>query len=206
VEAGEAGHLRGRASCTNPLLVIATCITTAAGARRRENANETNALLGRFSIPAEAELEAPGVREAMLASAFFLSNSEREGSTSGFRSAANRGSSWRMRAPTHLGSEHVYRKRGFRSRNVLDNQSSVARIGDRSPLCRLRFASKILPSASARRLMQETSASNSQPFVMSRVIVRPSLSPATRIIREQAALAAPAVASFNSVFTSWFIC
>jgi hypothetical protein len=54
--------------------------------------------------------------------------------------------------------------------------------------------------------MQETSASNSQPFVMSRVIVRPSLSPATRIIREQAALAAPAVASFNSVFTSWFIC
>jgi len=54
VEAGEAGHLRGRASCTNPLLVIAMCITTAAGARRRENANETNALLGPFRIPAQA--------------------------------------------------------------------------------------------------------------------------------------------------------
>lgn len=46
--------------------------------------------------------------------------------------------------------------------------------------------SKIFPSAFARRLMQETSASNSQPFVVSRVIVGSSEPhPATRIIREQ---------------------
>lgn len=66
---------------------------------------------------------------------------------------------------------------------------------------------KILPSAFAQRLMQETSASNSQPFVMSRVIVGSSLTRRrVSFVSKHCLQPCRAVASFNSVFTSWFIC
>jgi len=67
------------------------------------------------------------------------------------------------------------------SRPKLEKPETFSMINPLSPAS-IRFEN---PWALARRLMQETSASNSQPFVTSRVIVRPSLSPATRIIREQ---------------------
>lgn len=60
--------------------------------------------------------------------------------------------------------------------------------------------------AFAQRLMQEMSASNSQSFVMSRVIVGSSLTRRRESFVSNHHLAAPTMASFNSVFTSWFIC